>query len=290
VAASLEPLGICEHLAIASETRNPWYLLRAAGLVIKQGRVLEVLHGLNCRVFHGPSEIEQRDPSIARVVNHGSRRYRESQPLLLTRDDLLARFSQQFNLALLPKDFAGCRTEAIVQGADYLILGEYFASATKQSHARIACFVDGNFSINDFYQNAPGYCHIHSIYQDRDSGGILVTAGDTRKILDFWTIDGHDFRWVRRMKSRLAGYTAIARLNGTLFFGTDFSFRPNYLETLGGARYFFPDKAYKQWVVTLFPVEDRFLVSVNSPGLYKKMTLSVFDSFRDRFVFCDYLE
>jgi hypothetical protein len=89
----------------------------------------------------------------------------------------------------------------------------------------------------------------------------------------------------------LAGFTAAVEVGGQCYFGSDFSNRPNFIEALGGAKYFFPEKAYKLHVATFHAVFDRYIVSVNQELTISggRRTLSVFDTLTRRFVSCDYL-
>ncbi len=146
--------------------------------------------------------------------------------------------------------------------------------------------------ISDYYNHVPGVRHIHSVCKKGDLGEIYIATGDSSKLLDLWTIDGCKLEFVKTIKRRLAGYTAIVELNDNHYFGTDFSNRPNYIETLEGKKYFFPTKAYTKQAVAFFPLLERYIISVNTDvyPLGDRSTLSVFDTAEEEFVFCDYLD
>jgi hypothetical protein len=82
----------------------------------------------------------------------------------------------------------------------------------------------------------------------------------------------------------------VTKVNGEYFFGTDFSSRPNCIQTLDGTKYFFPEKAYKLYVAAFFAFFDRYFVCVNTElsAVGPTKTVSVFDAHRRRFVFCEY--
>ena len=97
---------------------------------------------------------------------------------------------------------------------------------------------------------------------------------------------------MRRLRRYLAGYTAAVEVKDEYFFGSDFSNRANFIETLGGAKNFFPEKAYRLHASAFFPCLDRYIVAINkqldlSGG---RKVLSVFDVAKKEFVFCDYVD
>jgi hypothetical protein len=118
-----------------------------------------------------------------------------------------------------------------------------------------------------------------------------VSTGDTRKFLDLWTVSRGGMSFTRRLRQRLAGFTAAVEVNGDYFFGSDFSSRPNFIETLGGRRYFFPEKAYKLRADLFYAFFDRYIAAINKEldVLGGRRTLSVFDTVKEEFVFCDHL-
>jgi hypothetical protein len=135
----------------------------------------------------------------------------------------------------------------------------------------------------------PGVLHIHSIHLYNESE-LLISTGDTKKLTDVWVVKGHDIEFKKRIRRYLAGYTSAITVNNQHFFGTDFSGRPNFIETLDGERYFFPPKAYKMWVYAFYGFSDRYIVAINydltSQG--RREALSIFDAVNRQFIFCEY--
>jgi hypothetical protein len=87
----------------------------------------------------------------------------------------------------------------------------------------------------------------------------------------------------------MAGFTAVIRVNGEYYFGTDFSGRPNWIETMGGSRYFFPQKAYRLQVTDFHAFLDRYLLAFNTELLVVggRKTLSIFDTLSRHFIYCE---
>jgi len=107
---------------------------------------------------------------------------------------------------------------------------------------------------------------------------------------DLWVVEGNEIKFKKRKRRYLAGYTAALKVNDQHFFGTDFSGRPNYIETLDGKRYFSPAKAYKKWVFAFYGFSDRYIASLNTDltSLGGQHTLSIFDAKNKQFIFCEY--
>jgi hypothetical protein len=95
----------------------------------------------------------------------------------------------------------------------------------------------------------------------------------------------------RRLRQRLAGFTAAVEVKGEYFFGSDFSSRPNFIETLGGRKYFFPEKAYRLRADLFCVFFERYIAAINRDleVLGGRRALSVFDTVRREFIFCDHL-
>ena len=118
----------------------------------------------------------------------------------------------------------------------------------------------------------------------------MVSTGDTRKFLDLWSAAGGSVRFVRRLRHRLAGFTAGAPVGDEHYFGTDFSGRPNYIETMAGSKYFFPRKADRLFVAAFKVFFDRYLVSISTEleVVGGRKVLSIFDTQERRFLCCEY--
>jgi hypothetical protein len=274
---------ITGHLRAFRDGRDPLGLLRALRLIVRQKRTVEALYGVYCDLAHRPSEAPpaaavELPPSIL-----GGRHLR--RPARLTRERLLRLYGGEYDVRGLPQNFRHARTQSIRRAPDGLLIGEYGEGS------RIAYVTRRSCTLNSHYADVEGVRHIHSILPYEDDGRFLVTTGDGAKVLDLWARSGGELRFVRRLRKRLAGYTAAARVNGEYWFGSDFSGRPNYLETLEGKRFFFPPKAYRMFVADFFVFYDRYLVSVNRELRMAggRRTVSVFDTARRRFLYCDFL-
>ena len=145
--------------------------------------------------------------------------------------------------------------------------------------------------ITEHYKSDARVRHIHSVTPYSEADQFLVATGDGAKVLDLWAQDGNSVHFVKRLRRYLAGFTAVARVNGEYYFGSDFSGRPNFIETFEGTKYFFPAKAYKLFVTAFFVWRDRYLLSVNNELRIAggRKALSIFDVVDKRFIFCDYL-
>jgi hypothetical protein len=265
------------------ETGNFLALLKAVVLVFQQHRTHELISGAYCSLFHPPSALARADQDsmlLSLLRDKGAIAPRGT----LTREDILRQYGERFCVASLPEDFLCARGESIWDEGTYLLLGEYGESSRIAQVTRSSCYV------SDHYRQVPGVRHIHSIEKYGNAGEFLVCTGDSRKFLDLWVTGGSDVRFVRRLSKYLAGFTAAITVNGEYYFGTDFSGRPNWIETLGGMKYFFPRKAYKLHVTDFHSLLDRYLLSINTELVVVggRKTLSVFDTITREFIYCDH--
>jgi hypothetical protein len=275
---------ITGHLTRFRNGRDPLGLIRALRLIVRQRRTVEAMYGVYCDLAHRPSApppaaVAELPPSVL-----GGRHLH--RPARLTRDRLLRLYGGEYDVRGLPQNFRYARTQSIRRAPDGLLIGEYGEGS------RIAYVTRRSCTLNGHYADVEGVRHIHSILPYEDDGRFLVTTGDGAKVLDLWARSGGEMRFVRRLRKRLAGYTAAARVNGEYWFGSDFSGRPNYIETLNGGKFFFPPKAYRLFVSDFFAFYDRYLVAVSCelPLVGGRRTVSVFDTARRRFLYCEYLE
>lgn len=274
---------ITAHVQRFRDTGNVLALFKAFGLILKQHRTHELISGAYCSLFHPPSPLRRTEQETALLSL-----LRDNSAIapggILTRDEILGRYGERFKVASLPSDFSCVRAESIWDGGTHLILGEYGESP------RIAYVAPDECVVSEYYLHVPGVRHIHSIESFGDSGEFLVTTGDSGKFLDLWVARGGEARFVRRLKKHLAGFTAAIRVNGEYYFGTDFSSRPNWIETLAGARYFFPQKAYRLHVTDFHALLDRYLLAINTELVVVggRKTLSIFDTWSRRFIYCEY--
>lgn len=81
-------------------------------------------------------------------------------------------------------------------------------------------------------------------------------------------------------------------VNGTSYFGTDFSSRPNYLETLNGSKYMFPPKAFKMYCSALDALDNRYILAVSKQlePVGNRKALSIFDAEEQKYIYCDYFD
>lgn len=266
------------------KTKNPLFLIRAFRLLVSQGRVQEVVWNLYCSVFYGPSPVRMTPRRKLQPV------LENFKPLLsvsdfLSRGKLIDVFGGEYAVRQLPEDFSGVRIEAVSCSQEILIMGEYGLPGK-----RIAVVTKSSCKIIKFYMGDPSVLHIHSLYRPANSKNILITTGEKAKYLDLWDLQGSSIAFGKRLRQSLAGYTAIQKVGGEYYLGTDFSQRPNYIENLDGKKYFFPEKAWKMFAMRFQQYQDRFLVSLNVefPVFGGRYTLSIFDCVREEFVYCEY--
>ncbi len=274
---------ISRRLSDFRATYNPLYLVKAVAMTIRQRRIYELVYSLCLGLSSRPSRVRPNAPEIPRILLESCRSWWLGGDLR-SREELVRRFDGPYAVHSLPDDFAGTRLEAIVCTPDFLIIGEYGDRAK-----RLALVTKASCVMSDHYEDDPLVDHIHAVYKLRSSEAVFITTGDTARALDLWRLREGRLEFQRRLKSRMAGYTAIMEAGGRCYFGTDFSSRPNYIETLGGLKYFFPQKAYKMYVLSFRQYQDRYLLSINRriSALGGGSTLSVFDTVQKEFIFCD---
>jgi hypothetical protein len=273
---------ITAHVQQFKETKSILPLVRAVTLIVRQQRTTELMYGGYCNVVHRPSPVCPCDDegALSAILDKTSE-FAQHRPL--SRERLTELYGEDFDVGSLPHDFEEVRCESVWHHKDCLILGEY------GEHSRLAYVTPGLCIVSDYYSHVPGVRHIHSIQRYGDSGEFLVSTGDRCKFLDLWAIGQGEVSFVRRWRKRLAGFTAAVEVNGRYFFGSDFSNRPNFIETLGGTKYFFPEKAYNLHVAAFYAFFDRYIVAINTELEISggRRTLSVFDAVKEEFVFCD---
>jgi hypothetical protein len=264
-------------------TRNVMFLLRAVLLVLQQQRTLELCYGAYCNLIRRPSTLHSCEDHAALLSLLKEEGELNAEAVLL-RDELIELYGGYFKVADLPADFQLARRESIWLDGKRLIIGEY------GENSRLACINPESCVVSTYYRQVPGVRHIHAVQPYGDRGEFLVSTGDSRKFLDLWVVEGGKLSFVTRLRSRLAGYTAAAKVNGEYYFGTDFSGRPNFICTLGGAQYFFPEKAYNLHVTAFHAYLDRFLVSINREleVVGERKVLSIFDTLTRKFIYCEY--
>ncbi|MCB2153361.1 hypothetical protein KQI84_00615 [bacterium] len=267
-------------------------LLRFFCMVIRQGRVLELLHGLYSFIRFRPSPLVEREVSfvaddIRRVAQDliDSHRRNRIGIHVLFREDLVARYGDRYAIDRIPEDFKMCRRQSIVEQDGYLILGEY-----GDASGRLAVVTQEDCTIEDYYNRIKGLRHIHLIHPTGVRGLFYVTTGDSVKRLDIWELtDDGTLQFRGCQEKRLAGYTDCVRLNGCVFFGSDFSSRPNFLKELNAARHFLPARAFKTYVASLDVVQDRYILICSKNVTRHDLGgwfLTIFDTERREFIAC----
>jgi hypothetical protein len=197
---------------------------------------------------------------------------------------LIDALGHRYAVAELPADFEQCRSQAVAEIGSRLVLGEYGENAS-----RIAVVSRERCEVFSPYERTRGVRHIHLVCATGVTDELFVTTGDATKVLDRLTIGDGTPCLVVRHRARLGGHTAAADVGGEFFFGTDFSGRPNYIETLRGEKYFLPSGAYSKYVVSLTAVWPRYLVALSRDigKACEGQTVSVFDVCERTFVLCE---
>jgi hypothetical protein len=280
----MEDTMISKNIAKFRSTKNILFLVKASVQVFRQGRISEIIHGVYCSLFFKPSLVKEFDNNeLHRIINE-FRLLWSPDELYLSREQLINIFGPYFKVSSLPLNFAGARSHTIVHYKEFLIIGEY---GKEYGVSRIALITCASCIVNDYYTHYSQVRHIHAIYKCQDSEGVMVTTGDSCKLLDLWELVDGELIFVQRIRKHFAGYTAIVGVNGHYYFGTDFSNRPNYIETLERKKYFFPVKAYRKWVLALYILSDRYIVSINTDVLGPDRTISIFDTVNEEFILCE---
>jgi hypothetical protein len=283
----MEDLTITGYIAKFRATKNILFLVKAITLVLRQKRSSELIYGAYCSLFFRPSLAKKSESNHFLRQILSQKEFFDYDKLSFSRSQLIELWGQDFNVHSLPNDFEGARSESIVQEKKFLVVGEY-----AEHLARVAYITRDSCFVSDYYNQVPGVRHIHSILRYGNSGEILIATGDSCKLLDLWVVADEKLSFVKRIKTYFAGYTASINVNGHYYFGTDFSNRPNYIETLEGEKYFFPEPAYKMSTVAFHSFLDRYIVAISCdmPQFGDRKALSVFDVIQEEFVFCAYLD
>lgn len=256
------------------KTGNPTLLFRAVWLSLRQGRIPEIARSMLAELATHPSRVAE---CPGRLIGKLFRKVNPCLGCTFSREDLAARFGKRFNS--LPDDFQGTRWSCICPVEGATIIGEYF------EEKRVFLVGDGFCRVSYHYHGQPDVRHVHSVALH--GRGFLVSTGDARKALDLWTLENGWPVFKKRLKKHSAGYTATATAGRETYFGTDFSSRANWIETLCGRRYPYPCESYRNYVEAMQAIDDRFIVSVNKSKLKPGGKIwSVFDTVRSEFLYC----
>lgn len=273
---------ITEHLL---RFRLDWHVAslgKAMYGIIRQRRSVELLHGVYLAASTRPGKLQSSNEERLRAALRNLEPELAYSTAILSRDELIEVFGEEYAVAALPLNFEGCRTQSIARVGSRLILGEY-----GQDSARLAVVTRETCESFAPYERHSGVRHIHLVCPTGAADEVFVTTGDGTKLLDRLSVASGAPRLLARHRRWLAGYTGAASVRETYFFGTDFSNRPNYIETLEGARYFLPSSAYTKWIRSLTVLEERYLIVVSTElGRSEDHSVSVFDAEERSFILC----
>jgi hypothetical protein len=286
---------ITENIVKFKATKNIYYLFKAIFMVLQRGRTHELLYGFYCKFVHKPSLViattEHDSVLIDDMLTYFKDNMRELKQEFISVEQLAERYGEHYAIHTLVDDFAGTRSESIIEIDNHLIVGEY---GMDDNSARIAMINSKTSFINDHYMHISGVRHIHALHRYNDTGDLLVATGDRLKMLDLWSFKSDPDReptlsFNKRIKRFLAGYTAITQLKGDFYFGTDFSARPNYIETDKGQKFFFPPPAYTLFVMNFSVYKERYIIVLNSDleELGGGKALSLFDTHTKQFIYSE---
>lgn len=120
-----------------------------------------------------------------------------------------------------------------------------------QPGSRLVYVSEDSNNIYDPYKNDLGIYHIHNIISIKNDR-YLVSTGDSNKYLDEFIINSNHCKLVKRHLTHLGGFTASVKIENTIFFGTDFTYRPNYIVNFNsGKKYFLPKQAWLEFVINM---------------------------------------
>lgn len=262
-----------------------YYLIRVIYAVIVQGRIFETVYGIFNEIFSTPSLVNYSQDTKAVLKSIESINLEED---VVTRKQLIDEYHPKYAVSELPDDFKYCRREAIIEDRNIIILGEY--NKGTKCEAGIVILTPNECIVNDHYNTKNGFLHIHSLFKIGEKS-LIVTTGDEKKHVDLWKIEEKSLKFKKTIKKYFGGFTAITKIGSSIYYGSDFSYRPNYIESSGGEKYFFPQKSYRKWVSRFFTIDERYIVSINTEVINtkNKKTISIFDTNNQQYIYCEYL-
>jgi hypothetical protein len=181
----------------------------------------------------------------------------------------------------LDKDF-DCLVHGHASQHGGTLVGEY-----ADESARLIYFTGDSFAIFEPYRTDGWVRHIHSVIAYKN--GFLVATGDSAKYLDHFHVKNNELVRVSRLIHNFAGFTAACEVRGKVYFGSDFSSRPNYIYCLSTHRkFFFPAKSYRHFCVAMIVVDDRYIASMNyGLPLNRIFSVCLFDTETGEFISSD---
>jgi hypothetical protein len=272
------PPSISMLLSNFKRTGNPVSLFKAVSLVIRQGRLREVLYGVRCflTVRAAPvAETETGGKPFVPVLNAMLDGHQE-----IRAPKFAPELCRRFPVHLLPHDFTTF-SHMIAYTDDWMIVGEY-----ADKSARV--FYLNRYSCKQitYYSNFKGVRHIHTVHKLSDTQ-VAICTGDQAKLFDIWDVSKSGMEFSRRILRHNGGFLSSAKVGSDDYFGTDFSRRPNYIYRLrDGKRWFFPQAAFTKYVIGMRAVGDRYIVALSQDfgSLGGRMAWTVFDTQREEFI------
>ena len=224
--------GVAAHLGNFKRTGNPVSLFKAGSVVIRQGRVREVLYGVRCFLTVRAAPVVAsgvRGESFEPVVKDMLAIHHEIRPLTFAPE-----LRRRFPVHLLPADLV-TYTHIFAHSDDWMVVGEY-----ADKSARMYYLNHDSCTPIPYYTKIEAVRHIHSVHRLSDTQ-VLVSTGDKAKLFDLWDDRPSGMTFSKRLIRRNGGFLSIAKVGDDDYFGTDFAHRPNYLYRYrDGKRWFFP--------------------------------------------------
>lgn len=245
-------------------------------LILRQGRLLELMYGAYCWIMLPPNQVQNRgDFDVFALINQAEKEFTE-------RDSLNRRLLKLVGSRALGEDSVqGCTFHGLTQYNEHFVLGEY-----AHNSARVYIISPHGVQILEPYKSDLGVCHIHLVHHHADR--IYIATGDSRKYLDSFEWDGHTIQLRDRILRHFGGFTAGCSIGSRSYFGTDFSGRPNYIYCMETGKVFgFPFPAYLEYCVAMLAIEQRFIVclTTSAPFAEPRRSISIFDSASNKFIY-----
>jgi hypothetical protein len=257
-------------------TGNFTHLVNATRLIVRQGRLLELLYGVYCFFRYPPSKLASANGEL---IDHCLTVAHESfVDLLNALNEALAKVADRSDVT---PPLRNCLVHGFLFTDEMIVIGEYAPRS-----ARICVFQGDRFDICEPYDADHGVRHIHLVHLHKDS--VFVGTGDTHKYLDQYVVEDGRLRFNRRILRRFGGFTACCRIGDKLYLGTDFTSRPNYIYCLETGEIFpFPSRAYTQYCCMMLAIDNKYILSMNlsQPLIEKRRTLTLFDTESKSFIY-----
>ena len=239
---------ITDCIIALRERPSPRTFTAALAIIIRQGRLREVLYSLGAQLVHRPGRVVP-----ARIAGHvlalASKRVTETEEAALA--DYLASFPRVSRCL----DGVRLRLHGVADLGGYTVAAEY-----GETNPRLFLLDDAGCRVSTHYWGLKGVRHIHCVHplaQDR----FLLTTGDSLRVADLWGIVAGELRFERRILSFFGGFTGGATVAGKNYFGSDYSGRPNYLWRLeDGKRFFLPADCFRMFVDRMEVIDQRFIL------------------------------